>query len=131
MRIVVLIARILLGLTFVVFGANGLHPFPTMPPPPGGLVGQYTHSGFTNRCPLSPPAAPAAPPFVLSRVTESSFLHPAGCLNDVFPAGYGTRKFRGERVDSSPPRSTYKWSRTTRPADCSAETTPGPGRLVR
>jgi hypothetical protein len=85
----------------------------------------HTHSGFTNRRPLSPPAAPAAPRFVLSRATESSF-QPALCLNNVFPARYGARTFRGEPVDSSPARSTYKWSRTTRPADCSAETTQVP-----
>jgi putative oxidoreductase len=41
MKIVALIARILLGLIFVVFGANGLHPFLPTPPPPAGLAGQY------------------------------------------------------------------------------------------
>lgn len=41
MKIVVAIARILLGLIFVVFGLNGLHPFLPMPPPPPGLSGQY------------------------------------------------------------------------------------------
>jgi putative oxidoreductase len=34
MKIVTLICRILLGLLFVVFGANILHPFLTMPPMP-------------------------------------------------------------------------------------------------
>ena len=33
MRIVAIIARILLGLAFVVFGLNGLHPFMQNPPP--------------------------------------------------------------------------------------------------
>ena len=32
MKVVVIICRILLGLMFVVFGANGLHPFMPMPP---------------------------------------------------------------------------------------------------
>jgi len=33
MRIVVIVARILLGLMFFVFGLNGLHPFMPNPPP--------------------------------------------------------------------------------------------------
>ena len=41
MKIVVLIARILLGLVFVVFGANGLRPFLPMPPPLPGLASQF------------------------------------------------------------------------------------------
>ncbi len=41
MKIAALIARILVGLVFTVFGANGLHPFLPMPPPPPGLAGQY------------------------------------------------------------------------------------------
>ncbi len=36
MKYLYLICRILLGLMFVVFGANGLHPFMPMPPPPPG-----------------------------------------------------------------------------------------------
>ncbi len=36
MKIVAVIVRILLGLIFVVFGANGLHPFLPMPPIPAG-----------------------------------------------------------------------------------------------
>jgi putative oxidoreductase len=36
MKIVALICRILLGLMFVVFGANILHPFMPMQPPPAG-----------------------------------------------------------------------------------------------
>jgi putative oxidoreductase len=35
MKIAVLIARILLGLAFLVFGFNNLHPFMPMTPPPG------------------------------------------------------------------------------------------------
>jgi putative oxidoreductase len=42
MKIAILIARILLGLIFVVFGANGLHPFlPMMGPLPTGLAAQF------------------------------------------------------------------------------------------
>jgi putative oxidoreductase len=36
MKYLYLICRILLGLMFVVFGANGLHPFMPMQPPPAG-----------------------------------------------------------------------------------------------
>lgn len=41
MKIAALMVRILLGLVFTVFGANGLHPFLPMPLPPGGVAGQY------------------------------------------------------------------------------------------
>jgi hypothetical protein len=41
MKIAVILARVLLGITFVFFGANGLHPFLPMPPPPPGLSGQF------------------------------------------------------------------------------------------
>lgn len=54
MKIVVLIARVLLGLTFVVFGANGLHPFLPMPPPPGGLAGQYVGALFQSHYAVVP-----------------------------------------------------------------------------
>lgn len=40
MKIATLIARILLGLLFLVFGLNGFLHFIPMPPPPG-LAGQY------------------------------------------------------------------------------------------
>jgi uncharacterized membrane protein YphA (DoxX/SURF4 family) len=40
MKIAVLIARILLGLEFVIFGLNGFLHFLKMPPPPG-IAGQY------------------------------------------------------------------------------------------
>jgi len=36
MKIVAIICRILLGLMFVVFGFNGMHPFMPMQPPPAG-----------------------------------------------------------------------------------------------
>jgi putative oxidoreductase len=41
MKIVVLISRLLLGLVFLVFGANGLHQFLPQPQMPPGLAGQY------------------------------------------------------------------------------------------
>jgi uncharacterized membrane protein YphA (DoxX/SURF4 family) len=41
MRIVTLIARILLGLAFVVFGLNGFLGFLNMGPMPTGLAGQF------------------------------------------------------------------------------------------
>jgi putative oxidoreductase len=41
MRIVVLIARLLLGLVFVVFGLNGFLNFLSMGPMPSGLAGQF------------------------------------------------------------------------------------------
>ena len=41
MKIAALVARILLGLVFVMFGLNGIHPFMPMGPMPGGLAGQF------------------------------------------------------------------------------------------
>jgi putative oxidoreductase len=41
MKIAATICRILLGLIFVVFGANGLHPFLPTPPPMSGPAGQF------------------------------------------------------------------------------------------
>lgn len=41
MKILVLVARLLLGLMFVVFGANGIHPFIPMGEMPTGLAGQF------------------------------------------------------------------------------------------
>ena len=42
MKYLYLICRILLGLMFVVFGANILHPFmPAPPPPPGSPAAQF------------------------------------------------------------------------------------------
>jgi len=49
MKIVAMIARILLGLAFVVFGANGIHPF--IPNPnglPPGLAGQFAGAMFAS-----------------------------------------------------------------------------------
>jgi hypothetical protein len=47
MRIAGLIARYLLGLIFLVFGANGFLHFIPMPPPPG-LAGQYMGALFVS-----------------------------------------------------------------------------------
>ena len=41
MKIITIIVRILLGVVFVVFGANMLHPFLKMPPPPTGPAGDF------------------------------------------------------------------------------------------
>ncbi|MGB2627383.1 MAG: hypothetical protein WAK20_11395 [Candidatus Acidiferrum sp.] len=41
MNIAVMIARILLGLTFLTFGANLVHPFLPMPPPSPGFQAQF------------------------------------------------------------------------------------------
>jgi hypothetical protein len=41
MKIVILIARLLLGLVFVVFGLNGFLNFLSMGPMPSGLAGQF------------------------------------------------------------------------------------------
>jgi putative oxidoreductase len=47
MKIAVLIARILLGLLFLVFGLNGFLHFIPMPPP-AGLAGQYMGALFIS-----------------------------------------------------------------------------------
>ncbi|MEO7716490.1 MAG: hypothetical protein ABIY70_09825 [Capsulimonas sp.] len=41
MKITALVARILLGVMFVVFGLNGFLHFIHQPPPPAGLAGQF------------------------------------------------------------------------------------------
>ena len=48
MRIVTLIARLLLGLAFVVFGLNGFLNFLNMGPPPTGLAGQFMGALFQS-----------------------------------------------------------------------------------
>ncbi|MEN3325489.1 MAG: putative oxidoreductase [Acidobacteriota bacterium] len=48
MRIVVLIARLLLGLIFVVFGLNGFLNFMSMGPMPTGLAGQFMGALFLS-----------------------------------------------------------------------------------
>ena len=42
MKIAILISRVLLGIGFIIFGLNILHPFLTSPPPPeGSLAAQF------------------------------------------------------------------------------------------
>ena len=48
MRIVTLIARLLLGLVFFVFGLNGFLNFLSMGPMPTGLAGQFTGALFLS-----------------------------------------------------------------------------------
>ena len=48
MKIVTLIARILLGLVFVVFGLNGFLNFLSMGPMPTGLAGQFIGALFLS-----------------------------------------------------------------------------------
>jgi putative oxidoreductase len=47
MRVIGLVARYLLGLIFVVFGANGFLHFIPMPPPPG-VAGQFLGALFVS-----------------------------------------------------------------------------------
>jgi putative oxidoreductase len=49
MKVVTIIARVLLGLVFVVFGSNIFLHFIPMPPPPPGLAGEYSHALFASR----------------------------------------------------------------------------------
>ena len=48
MKIVILIARLLLGLIFVVFGLNGFLNFLSMGPMPTGLAGQFIGALFQS-----------------------------------------------------------------------------------
>ena len=48
MKIVILIARLLLGLIFVVLGLNGFLNFLSMGPPPTGLAGQFIGALFVS-----------------------------------------------------------------------------------
>jgi putative oxidoreductase len=54
MKIVALVARILLGLTFLIFGANGLHPFLPQPQMPPGLAAQYVTVLFQSHYSIVP-----------------------------------------------------------------------------
>ena len=50
MKIIIIIARVLLGLAFVVFGANILHPFLPMPKElPPGLAGKFVEAMAGSR----------------------------------------------------------------------------------
>jgi uncharacterized membrane protein YphA (DoxX/SURF4 family) len=48
MKIVTVIARVLLGLIFVVFGSNAFLHFLPMPPLPKGVTGEYLHAFFES-----------------------------------------------------------------------------------
>jgi putative oxidoreductase len=48
MKVVTIIARILLGLIFVVFGSNAFLHFLPMPPLPQGPAGEYLHAFFVS-----------------------------------------------------------------------------------
>ena len=48
MKILTIIARILLGLVFVVFGSNAFLHFLPMPPLPQGVTGEYLHAFFAS-----------------------------------------------------------------------------------
>ncbi len=48
MKIATLIARVLLGLVFVVFGSNAFLHFLPMPPLPHGVAGEYLHAFFAS-----------------------------------------------------------------------------------
>jgi putative oxidoreductase len=48
MKITAVIARILLGLIFLVFGLNGFLHFLPAPPPPPGTAGQFVGALFTS-----------------------------------------------------------------------------------
>ncbi len=49
MKIVTMIARILLGLVFVVFGADKLHHFIPQGQMPGGAAGEFIHAMMTTK----------------------------------------------------------------------------------
>ena len=48
MKIATIIARVLLGLIFVVFGSNAFLHFLPMPPLPRGVAGEYLHAFFAS-----------------------------------------------------------------------------------
>jgi putative oxidoreductase len=48
MKIVTIIARVLLGLIFLIFGSNAFLRFLPMPPLPQGVTGEYLHAFFAS-----------------------------------------------------------------------------------
>ena len=48
MKVATIIARVLLGLIFVVFGSNAFLRFLPMPPLPKGITGEYLHAFFKS-----------------------------------------------------------------------------------
>ena len=49
MKVVTIIARVLLGLIFIVFGSNAFLHFIPMGPPPQGLAGEYLRAFIAGR----------------------------------------------------------------------------------
>jgi hypothetical protein len=47
MKIAILISPLLLGMGFIIFGLNILHPFMTSPPPPEGSLAANSRRGLT------------------------------------------------------------------------------------
>lgn len=98
MRIAVLIARLLLGLIFVVFGLNGFLNFIDMGPMPTGLAGQFISALFlshyiwvvaalqvvggalllVNR--FVPLALVLLGPVIVNIICYHVFLHPSGAV---------------------------------------------------
>src|SRR5689334_9224601 len=98
MKIVTLIARILLGLVFLVFGLNGFLNFLNMGPMPTGLAGQFMGALFmshyywvvaalqiaggllllVNR--FVPLALVLLGPVIVNIICYHVFLHPSGAL---------------------------------------------------
>jgi putative oxidoreductase len=48
MKVATIIARVFLGLIFVVFGSNAFLRFLPMPPLPKGITGEYLHAFFES-----------------------------------------------------------------------------------
>ena len=48
MKLATIVARVLLGLIFVVFGSNAFLRFLPMPPLPQGITGEYLHAFFES-----------------------------------------------------------------------------------
>ena len=48
MKVATIIARVLLGLIFAVFGSNAFLHFLPMPPLPQGVTGEYLHAFFAS-----------------------------------------------------------------------------------
>ena len=110
MKIAVLVARILLGLTFLVFGLNGFLNFLHMPMPPGP-AGQYMaralHVALSARrfCggidwrsaaavrPIHPAGAGSTGPVIFNILLFHTFLFPAGFPPALFADGFVVHRF--------------------------------------
>ena|SRR5438105_589403 len=117
MKIVLLIARLLLGLIFVVFGLNGFLNFLSMGPMPTGLAGQFIGALFqshyfwivaglqivggllllVNR--FVPLALVVLGPIIVNIILYHLFLNPAGIALAIvvtilwFTGFYGHRQY--------------------------------------